>query len=251
MTAELTKSLIEKVFIGAIAALLSTFILHSYNLHVKAFEGAQTQLRSISSISVKSKDDILLAIGEIRTIANSLPLRLTVSKPSSVRPGEEVVRQLVNIRSAAAVLQSRLPEAASAASSIETKLYRDIYENFSKQSKSFRLTESQLKQIDTDIVTEEVRFLNIFDGELADLLAKEYEKAYRAYYESESVPRYAQPLYLGVSAIVFSLILVLIFVATAYSASVPAHALRYYVGMLIVGFSFLGVLTYVAIRYLV
>src|SRR6266498_808607 len=111
---QFAKSLIEKVFLGAIAAVVSAFVLHSYNLHLKAFEGAQTQLRSISTISIKSKDDIILAVGEIRTIANSLPLKLSVK----VRPSEEIVRQIVNIRSASAVLESRLPAAAAVASGL-------------------------------------------------------------------------------------------------------------------------------------
>ncbi len=217
---QFAKSLIEKVFLGAIAAVVSAFVLHSYNLHLKAFEGAQTQLRSISTISIKSKDDIILAVGEIRTIANSLPLKLSVK----VRPSEEIVRQIVNIRSASAVLESRLPAAAAVARSIETNMFKEIYKKYSKATSSFQITEPELKKVDDNIVADELRFLNTFDKELASLLANEYEKAYSTYYGS--VSRYAQPLYLVSLALGFSLILIIAFMISPGVVSLCQWALR-------------------------
>jgi hypothetical protein len=62
---------IDKIVIGTIATVVSLLVLHGYNTHLKALEGAEPQAKSMSDLALKKKMNCchqLKGLSQLRTV---------------------------------------------------------------------------------------------------------------------------------------------------------------------------------------
>lgn len=189
------ESVMDKVLVGSIAAVLSMFVLHGYNVHAKAFEGAQVQLRSLSEIHNGAKKEIILSVNKVRSIVG----RDLISE-ARASDKSDVLKSIDNIRSDAALLKIRMPISGGAASDMADKLfnlyYVPVFDGVRPNEKDFKTQEEKT-------ATEEINFVNAFDSELVEILSDEFNRSYDRYYSLTAW--WARPLPLALASLGFSL----------------------------------------------
>ena len=203
MLTDLRKSIIDKILVGTIAIVVSTFVLHGYNLHLKAFESAQIRLNSLSSVAITNRDQILKSVADLRMLVYNRLHLSAAAQPAE--PKRIIAGYLGSIRASAALLKPRFKEAATEADGIERKLYDGIYNH--TNGSILGLTGDQIKDLDSQVVEGEVSFLNAFDKELAGVLSSEYDNAYSSFFVGSW---YLQPVTLAGALILFSGVILLV-----------------------------------------
>ena len=217
MNDEIKKSIAEKIVIGTIAIVVSTFVLHGYNVHLKEFEAAQIQLHSLSNVAISSRDNILKAISELRSDAYGHFQNYPTYKPEQL---QVVVNRLVGtIRANSGLLAPRFGKAATEASNIADKLLNKIVIG----PNGFSPDANDIKNIDREVVADEVTFLKNFDDALAQVLSDEFDGAYKKFFHW-----YADPTVLGLLLISFCTILLLIVLRSDAARPAPSAPIRHF-----------------------
>jgi hypothetical protein len=188
---ELRKAIIEKIIIGTIAVVLSTFILHGYNYYQKEFEGVRTKINSVSSFAIDAKNEILETASQLAAFIRQQDFLFprddsnaqidqdsTVFRKPSLEIKLKVLEDLAKIDKDAAILRPNFPKAAMSATKLKDQLFTATYHNI----ENWNFEQKDLSALETNAAEKESQLLTNFDRELAGVLSVEFGSAYASVY---------------------------------------------------------------------
>ncbi|MGA9319998.1 MAG: hypothetical protein WBW06_02950 [Xanthobacteraceae bacterium] len=188
---------IDKIVIGTIATVVSLLVLHGYNTHLKALEGAEPQAKSMSDLALKKKNELLSSIKGLVSIANGLVYRL----PEATTNQDPKIRtNIADISTSRRMLGSSFLQTTQCFGGVEDSFEAKIHGNYDAGSNTLNLPENAFQSFIVTITAEQDKCIELFNKELAVLLARQYTEIYAAFYQTASW--YERPDTLLVAALV-------------------------------------------------
>lgn len=196
---------IEKIVLAAFIGAASLAVLYSYNLYSRAFESAGEQSRAFSGFALKTRDEILTAGAQLRSVLGATFYQVA---DKNTEPGVEIYARFAQLESAINVLAniSTGSPTASVARPFESaygdaKAMRDRFETLVN---AYDRSQKKLKGIDgfekslAAIDESRGRFVLDFSREMASIMAREFQEFHRRYFDN--VPPWGRPSVLPILA---------------------------------------------------
>jgi hypothetical protein len=197
---------IEKVVVAAFIGAASLAVLYSYNLYSRAFESAGEQSRAFSNFAVKTRDDILLASAQLRSLLVGTYYQAIDNK---TEPVADIYGRFAHLDSAINILanlrtgsqQKSTGAGPFQGAYADAKSMRDKFEGlintYDRSQKRLKLTESFEKSL-AAIDQSQGRFVADFSREMASVMAEEFQEFHRRYFDN--VPPWGRPIVLPILA---------------------------------------------------